>query len=527
MLRSFLKIVTGWAVCCPTSLLQSPTTSALEISRPVKLWLASSSRSSVFVPPYESKSWSQGPPRQTEDHLSTMGRFLSHGALPSIEVLINNAAAQARSILTELREKATARIKTASVRTSLKEGSLFATSLFHLDAVKKAEDCCKMAPPPITVLATQPAPQQYYPTKIKSNHANKSQPNSSKQSFQGKGSSRTASSSYCPAANSRGKGNKESYKPAPTKGGNAWASSKKKGSRQWSSAPPPKGSHQEVALQASDTLTASCFNVPQQSLAPSYPLNFKWCHQGVPTPTLLPKQNLHSAKTPGRKAPYHRPFSLKPTHSMPLFQDDGRQQDQARHPQTAFLHLPRHLRRLSPYPDSSKIPEIRFLLHPGSSLLLSGHAFRSQPWPPNLHYRHHPSSENASFPGDLRLFPPPALIPLCLRKLHESDGHGIFVAPSLPAAPWWPQLLAIRSLLDIHLQVFQSVHGVLHSAQEETCLRFLAATGRSITRRGSQIFYSLSIWNLLEILSTVASPTASRSSFQRPYPFFSTLPLNL
>ena len=147
-----------------------------------------------------------------------------------------------------------------------------------------------------------------------------------------------------------------------------------------------KGSHLEVAPQASATPTASCINVPQQSLAPFYPINFKRCHQGGPTPTLLPKQSLHSAKTPGRKAPYHRPFSLKPTHSMTLIQDDGRQQDQARHPQTGFLHLPRHLRRLSPYPDSSKIPEIRGLLHPGSSLLLSGQAFLPQPRPPNLHY---------------------------------------------------------------------------------------------------------------------------------------------
>ena len=89
-----------------------------------------------------------------------MGRFLSHGALPSIEALINNAAAQARLVRAELREKATAKIETASVRTSLKEGSSFATSLFHLDAVKKAEDCCKMAPFPITVYAAQPAPQQ-------------------------------------------------------------------------------------------------------------------------------------------------------------------------------------------------------------------------------------------------------------------------------------------------------------------------------------------------------------------------------
>ena len=93
----------------------------------------------------------KGSPHQIDDHLSIMGRFLSHGALPSLEALISNAAAQARQVRAEMREKATARIKTASVRSSLKEGSLFSTSLFHVDAVKKAEDCCKMAPPPITV----------------------------------------------------------------------------------------------------------------------------------------------------------------------------------------------------------------------------------------------------------------------------------------------------------------------------------------------------------------------------------------
>ena len=129
---------------------------------------------------------------------------------------------------------------------------------------------------------------------------------------------------------------------------------------------------------------------------------------------------------------------------MPLIQDDGRQQDQARHPQTGFLHLPRHLRRLSPYPDSSKIPEIRGLLHPGSSLLLSGHAFRPQPRPPNLHYRHHPSPENASFPGDLRFGLHRRLAPVGPRSKSPllPDPQGIHCS-LIPGVPHQPQEISV------------------------------------------------------------------------------------
>ena len=159
---------------------------------------------------------------QTEDHLSNMGRFLSHVTLPSLEVLIGNEAANAHQVRAELREKATARIKTASVRSSRKEGSLFSTSLFHVDAIKKAEDCSKMAPPPITVYATQSAPQQYCPTKQKAAQPARFQANPTRQSFQTKGNSRpSTTTSYHPASN-KGKGNKgTSNKPSPNKGGNA------------------------------------------------------------------------------------------------------------------------------------------------------------------------------------------------------------------------------------------------------------------------------------------------------------------
>ena len=145
-----------------------------------------------------------------------MGRFLWHGSLPSLEALITNAAANARQVRAELQEKATAEIKTASVGSSLKKGSLFSTSLFHTDAVKKAEDCCKMAPPPITVYSTLSAPPHYQPTKQKANHQAKIQANPTRQSFQSKGNARsTSTSSYRPASNN--KGNKGStYKP-PTK----------------------------------------------------------------------------------------------------------------------------------------------------------------------------------------------------------------------------------------------------------------------------------------------------------------------
>ena len=52
--------------------------------------------------------------RRVEDQMDTMNRFLSHGALPSQEEVIQNAASAARKISADLREKATARIKSAS-----------------------------------------------------------------------------------------------------------------------------------------------------------------------------------------------------------------------------------------------------------------------------------------------------------------------------------------------------------------------------------------------------------------------------
>ena len=46
------------------------------------------------------------------------------------------------------------------------------------------------------------------------------------------------------------------------------------------------------------------------------------------------------------------------------------------------------------------------------------------------------------------LFPPPDLIPLCLQKLDHFKGRGLFVAPLLISAPWWPAFAERCSLLD-------------------------------------------------------------------------------
>ena len=109
-----------------------------------------------------------------------MGRFLSHGTLPTIELALQNAAATARRVRADLREKVTARVKTASVRSRLREGSLFSTSLFHENTVKKAEDYCKMVPPVIDFCAAQ-ASQQHRPVISKTFHTSKLyQPNSNR-----------------------------------------------------------------------------------------------------------------------------------------------------------------------------------------------------------------------------------------------------------------------------------------------------------------------------------------------------------
>ena len=81
-------------------------------------------------------------PRHIEDHLRAIHTITTHGTLESLVVAIHNSATTARRIRAEMRNKATSRIKMDRVRTSLRGGSLFSASLFHEDAVRKAEDCC-------------------------------------------------------------------------------------------------------------------------------------------------------------------------------------------------------------------------------------------------------------------------------------------------------------------------------------------------------------------------------------------------
>ena len=76
--------------------------------------------------------------------------------------------------------------------------------------------------------------------------------------------------------------------------------------------------------------------------------------------------------------------------------------------------------------------------------------------------------------GSIYLFPPTDLIPLCLRKLLGFQGDGIFVAPVLPTAPWWAELIGRCSPVDAKLVVEQHVRGIRHLAEDETSLIFRA-----------------------------------------------------
>ena len=65
------------------------------------------------------------------------------------------------------------------------------------------------------------------------------------------------------------------------------------------------------------------------------------------------------------------------------------------------------------------------------------------------------------------LFPPPNAIPRVISKLRHYKGHGVFIAPYRPAAPWYPYLLKKCRLLQMHLEVHQTVQKtiVYHSQQ--------------------------------------------------------------
>ena len=72
------------------------------------------------------------------------------------------------------------------------------------------------------------------------------------------------------------------------------------------------------------------------------------------------------------------------------------------------------------------------------------------------------------------LFPPLDLIPTCLKKLQLFKGWGLFIAPNLPSAPWWPAFTTLCSRLDAQLEIFQLVQAQPRWVQHETSLIFHA-----------------------------------------------------
>lgn len=72
------------------------------------------------------------------------------------------------------------------------------------------------------------------------------------------------------------------------------------------------------------------------------------------------------------------------------------------------------------------------------------------------------------------LFPPVDLIPLCLKKLSTFQGSGIFIAPHLPSAAWWPAFVTRCAPLDARIEVFQLVQNKQLWARDETSLDFRA-----------------------------------------------------
>ena len=74
----------------------------------------------------------------------------------------------------------------------------------------------------------------------------------------------------------------------------------------------------------------------------------------------------------------------------------------------------------------------------------------------------------------LYLFPPTDLIQTCLKKLQHFQGEGIFIAPHLPSAPWWPVFTERCELLEEEIGVFQIVQGEIIWATEKTSLLFRA-----------------------------------------------------
>ena len=93
-----------------------------------------------------------------ESHVKSMQRINNNCAIPVLQSLITNVVHRAQRIRYKLREKAVSNIKTQSIKTTLKEGCCFSLGLFDDNAIRKAEDCCRSAPPAVHIHTSFPRP---------------------------------------------------------------------------------------------------------------------------------------------------------------------------------------------------------------------------------------------------------------------------------------------------------------------------------------------------------------------------------
>ena len=164
-----------------------------------------------------------------ETHVKSVERINNHLFIPIFQTLITNTIGQAKQIRYELREKATSEIKTHSIKTSLKEGSLLSLGLFDEEAVRKAEECYKSTPPSVHIHAPGFA------------HPFSSRPRPST-SYGSRGPSRGSYSSF------RGKGRQGSYSAVTPSSQNYRAPTRARGNP---SGPARRGSQKTFTPQSS------------------------------------------------------------------------------------------------------------------------------------------------------------------------------------------------------------------------------------------------------------------------------------
>ena len=100
------------------------------------------------------KRSTHGPAYDFSDHYVKSIEHISNiCTIPTAQTLITSAASHAKQFPFEIREKPVADTKPYNVRVTLREGSCFSVGLFDDEFVRKAENCFRIAPPPVHIYA--------------------------------------------------------------------------------------------------------------------------------------------------------------------------------------------------------------------------------------------------------------------------------------------------------------------------------------------------------------------------------------